>query len=179
MNPPDVNNEDSAVVAAKLGTGVVRDNRPEAERTDWPIPAIPALPLPSVLVGRTHPRTSKAFVLWEMMLALMIFSVVAVSLATALHQTIDSTIFLKDESQVRHDLENILAESSVAKLKPGKDDLQVGDGRIQYEREVTRIQPKTERGELLSNLLQVTVRATWQAQGQARSSQAQVVVYQP
>lgn len=121
----------------------------------------------------------QAFVLWEMMLALMIFSVVAVSLTTALHQTIDSATFLRDESRVRHDLENILAESSVAKLKPGKDDLHVGDGRIQYEREVTRIQPRTERGELLSNLLQVTVRATWQSQGKSRSSQAQVVVYQP
>ena len=121
----------------------------------------------------------QAFVLWEMMLALMIFSVVAVSLTTALHQTIDSATFLRDESRVRQDLENILAESSVAKLKPGKDDLHVGDGRIQYEREVTRIQPRTERGELLSNLLQVTVRATWQSQGKNRSSQAQVVVYQP
>ena len=122
---------------------------------------------------------ARAFVLWEMMLALMIFSIVAVSLTTALHQTIDSATLLRDESQVRHDLENILAESSVAKLKPGKDDLQVGDGRIQYEREVTPIQTKTERGELLPNLLQVTVRATWQAQGKARSSQAQLVVYQP
>ena len=121
----------------------------------------------------------QAFVLWEMMLALMIFSVVAVSLTTALHQAIDSATFLRDESQVRHDLENILAESAVAKLKPGKDDLHVGDGRIQYEREVTRLQPRTERGESLSNLLQVTVRATWQSQGKSRSSQAQVVVYQP
>lgn len=132
-----------------------------------------------VLVWRTHPRPPNAFVLWEVMLALMIFSVVAVSLTTALHHTIDSAIFLRDESEVRHDLENILAESSVAKLKPGKEDVRVGDGRIRYEREVTSIQPKTERGELLSNLLQVTVRATWRAQGQARSSQAQVVVYQP
>ena len=133
---------------------------------------------------RENPRISgsavrRAFVLWEMMLALMIFSVVAVSLTTALHQTIDSATFLRDESQVRHDLENILAESSVAKLKPGKDDLHVGDGRIQYEREVTRIQPRTVRGELLSNLLQVTVRAAWQSQGKSRTSQAQVVVYQP
>jgi len=144
------------------------------------------------VTGRTHSlegrrenrrisgsAVQRAFVLWEMMLALMIFSVVAVSLTTALHQTIDSATFLRDESQARHDLENILAESSVAKLKPGKDDLHVGDGRIQYEREVTRIQPRTVRGELLSNLLQVTVRATWQSQGKSRSSQAQVVVYQP
>ena len=144
------------------------------------------------VTGRTHSlegrrenrrisgsAVQRAFVLWEMMLALMIFSVVAVSLTTALHQTIDSATFLRDESQVRHDLENILAESSVSKLKPGKDDLHVGDGRIQYEREVTRIQPRTVRGELLSNLLQVSVRATWQSQGKSRSSQAQVVVYQP
>ena len=139
---------------------------------------------PSLEGRRENRRTSgsavqRAFVLWEMMLALMIVSVVAVSLTTALHQTIDSATFLRDESQVRHDLENILAESAVSKLKPGKDDLHVGDGRIQYEREVTRLQPRTERGELLSNLLQVTVRAAWQSQGKSRSSRAQVVVYQP
>ena len=137
------------------------------------------IPAQRAFVPRACPRTAQAFVLWEMMLALMIFSVVAVSLTTALHQTIDSSAFLRDESQVRHDLENILAESSVIKLKPGKDDLQVGDGRIQYEREVTPIQPKTQRGEVLANLLQVTVRARWQSQGKTLTSQAQIVIYQP
>jgi type II secretory pathway pseudopilin PulG len=119
------------------------------------------------------------FVLWEMMLALMIFCVVAVSLTRALHQAIDTAVILRDDSEVRRNLQNILAESSVMKLTPGKTDVAIGDGRIRYEREVTRIQPKTDKNQILSNMYQVKVRARWIAQNQTRSSDADVVVYQP
>ena len=45
--------------------------------------------------------TANGFVLWEVMLALTIFAVVAVALTTALQQTVDTSILLRDESQVR------------------------------------------------------------------------------
>ena len=121
----------------------------------------------------------QGFVLWEMMLALAIFCIVSVALTTALHQTIDTAILVQDESTVRHGLENILAESWITKLDPGKQTIPVGDDRIHYEREVVRIAPKTGRGDILANLVQVTVRASWQAQGHLRTSEAQEVFYQP
>jgi hypothetical protein len=114
-----------------------------------------------------------------MMLALMIFCVVAVSLTTALRQAIDTVILLRDDAQTRHDFENLLNETAVTKLQPGKEDLTVGDGRIRYEREVVRLQPKTVHGELVPNLYDVTIRASWQAGGQTRTSQVRSVIYQP
>jgi hypothetical protein len=122
---------------------------------------------------------SPGFVLWEMMLALMIFCIVAVSLTRALHQTIDTAVLLRDDSEVRRNLQNLLAESSVIKLNPGKSDLQSDDSRIRYEREVVKIQPKNSRNQLLNNLYHVTVRAYWAAQNQTRTSQAEIVVFQP
>ena len=45
-------------------------------------------------------KRSRGFVLWEIMLALMIFCLVTVALTTALHQTVDASILLRDESQI-------------------------------------------------------------------------------
>lgn len=137
------------------------------------MPRLPAGP------GRRSRRRGAGFVLWEMMLALMIFCVVAVSLTTALRQAIDTVVLLRDDAQTRHDFENLLNEAAVTRLQPGKEDLTVGDGRIRYEREVVRLQPKTVRGELVPNLYEVTIRATWQAGGQSRTSQVRSVIYQP
>ena len=50
------------------------------------------------------------------MLALTIFCVVAVALTTALHQTVDASILLRDESQVRLEIQNLLTETSVHKI---------------------------------------------------------------
>jgi len=122
---------------------------------------------------------SRGFVLWEIMLALTIFCVVAVALTTAVQQTVDASILLRDESQVRLEIQNLLTETSVLKLAPGKSEMQVGDGRVRYEREIRAIQAKTAAGVLLPNLYEIIVRASWKASGQNRSDHAEVIVYRP
>jgi hypothetical protein len=146
-----------------------------------PSPCRPCTPRsrPRAPLSSAHFPRATGFVLWEMMLALMIFCVVAISLTTALRQAIDTVILLRDDAQTRHDFENLMNEAAVSKLQPGKEDLTVGDGRIRYEREVVRLQPKTVRGELIPNLYEITIRATWQAGGQTRNTQVRSVVYQP
>lgn len=122
---------------------------------------------------------SRGFVLWEIMLALTIFCVVAVALTTAVQQTVDASILLRDESQVRLEIQNLLTETSVLKLAPGKSEVQVGDGRVRYEREIRAVQAKTAAGVVLPNLYEVIVRASWKASGQNRSDHAEVIVYRP
>jgi type II secretory pathway component PulJ len=124
-------------------------------------------------------KRSRGFVLWEIMLALMIFCLVAVALTTALHQTVDASILLRDESQVRLEMQNLLTETAAQKLKPGKSEVRVGDGRVHYEREVRTVQAKTAAGVLLPNLYKISVRASWTASGQDRSNHAEVIVYRP
>jgi hypothetical protein len=124
-------------------------------------------------------KRSRGFVLWEIMLALMIFCLVAVALTTALHQTVDASILLRDESQVRLEMQNLLIETAAQKLKPGKSEVHVGDGRVHYERDVRAVQAKTTAGVLLPNLYEISVRASWRASGQDRSNHAEVIVYRP
>ena len=131
------------------------------------------------IVANAKFNRSNGFVLWEIMLALTIFCVVAVSLATALRQTVDASIMLRDESQVRLEIQNLLDETTATKLKPGKSELQAGDGRVRYEREIRAVQAKTAEGDLLANLYEIKVRASWRSSGQDRSESAALIVYQP
>jgi prepilin-type N-terminal cleavage/methylation domain-containing protein len=124
-------------------------------------------------------RASKGFVLWEIMLALTIFAVVAVALTAALQQTVDASILLRDEAQVRLEIQNLLAETNSMKLKPGKTQVQTGDRRVRYEREIRLVKAKTVRGEVLPDLYEIIIRASWQSSGRNRSDSASLIVYQP
>ena len=142
----------------------------------------------SAIAGDTQQQTAdcqpptanrSGFVLWEMLLALGIFCMGAIALTSALQQAVDTVILIHDESEVRQDLESILAEATVNKLQPGKTAIFMGDRRIQYEREVVSLSAKNSRGQPVANLWQVTVRASWSARNRVRTSQAQQVLFQP
>jgi prepilin-type N-terminal cleavage/methylation domain-containing protein len=122
---------------------------------------------------------SRGFVLWEIMLALTIFCVVAVALTSAVHQIVDTSILLRDESQVRLELQNLLTETATSKIRPGKSEVQVGDGRVHYEKEIRVVQAKTATGVILTSLYEIIVQGSWNASGQERSAHAELIVYQP
>jgi type II secretory pathway pseudopilin PulG len=149
-------------------------------------PACNAFPVRSAKEANPKRRTPnakrqppKGFVLWEMLLGLAIFCMGAIALTTALQQAVDTVILIHDESQVRQDLESILAEANVNKLQAGKTAIFMGDHRIQYEREVISLPTKNSKNQPVANLWQITVRATWQARNRVRTSEAQEVVFQP
>lgn len=119
------------------------------------------------------------FVLWEMLLALGIFCLGAIALTTALQRSVDTVILIHDESEVRQDLESILAEATAIKLQAGKTAIFMGDHRIQYEREIVSLSAKNSKGQVVPNLWQVTVRATWTARNRVRTGEAQEVLFQP
>jgi prepilin-type N-terminal cleavage/methylation domain-containing protein len=124
-------------------------------------------------------KRSRGFVLWEIMLALTIFCVVAVALTSAVHQIVDTSILLRDESQVRLELQNLLTESATTQIKPGKSEVQVGDGRVHYEKVIRVVQAKTATGVVLPNLYEITLQGSWKASGQERSAHAALIVYRP
>lgn len=124
-------------------------------------------------------RSSNGFVLWEIMLALTIFAVVAVALTTALQQTVETSILLRDESEVRLEMQNLLAEATSVKVKPGKSEIQTGGSRVIYEREIRAVEAKTARGEVLADLYEIVIKASWKSSGRDRSESAALIVYQP
>jgi type II secretory pathway pseudopilin PulG len=119
------------------------------------------------------------FVLWEMLLGLAIFCMGAIALTAALQQAVDTVILIHDESEVRQDLESIMAEASVNKLQAGKTAIFMADHRIQYEREVISLPAKNWKGQPVPSLWQVTVRATWLARNRVRTSEAKEFFFQP
>jgi type II secretory pathway pseudopilin PulG len=129
--------------------------------------------------GKAGRGRRSGFVLWEMLLGLAIFCVGAIALTTALQQAVDTVILIHDESEVRQDLESILAEASVNKLQPGKTAIFMGDHRIQYQREVVSLPERNSRGQPVANLWQITVRASWLARNRVRTIEAQEVLFQP
>ena len=129
--------------------------------------------------GKAGRGRRSGFVLWEMLLGLAIFCVGAIALTTALQQAVYTVILIHDESEVRQDLESILAEASVNKLQPGKTAIFMGDHRIQYQREVVSLPERNSRGQPVANLWQITVRASWLAGNRVRTSEAQQVLFQP
>lgn len=128
---------------------------------------------------RSQRGRTGGFVLWEMLLGLGIFCMGAIALTSALQHAVDTVILIHDESEVRQDLESILAEASANKLQAGKKAIFMGDRRIQYEREVVSFSAKNSKGQVVPNLWQVTVRATWTARNRVRTSEAQEVFFQP
>ena len=129
--------------------------------------------------GKAGRGRRNGFVLWEMLLGLAIFCMGAIALTTALQQAVDTVILIHDESEVRQDLESILAEASVNKLQPGKKAIFMGDHRIQYEREAVSLPARNSNGQPVANLWQVTVRATWLERNRVRTSEAQEILFQP
>jgi hypothetical protein len=133
-------------------------------------------------IGRTtqlQTGNRRGFVLWEMLLGLAIFCMGAIALTAALQQAVDTVILIHDESEVRQDLESIMAEASVNKLQAGKTAIFMADHRIQYEREVISLPAKNWKGQPVANLWQVTVRATWLARNRIRTSEAKEFFFQP
>src|SRR5260221_5692227 len=113
---------------------------------------------------------SGGFVLWEMLLALGIFCMGAIALTSALQRSVDTVILIHDESEVRQDLESILAEASSNKLQAGKTAIFFGDHRILYEREGVSLSAKNSKSQVVANLLEVTMRATLNARNPGRNS---------
>jgi type II secretory pathway pseudopilin PulG len=130
-------------------------------------------------VNRQTRTATSGFVLWEIMLALTIFVVVAVALTVALQQSVETSILLRDESQVRLELRNLLTEAASAKLKVGKSEIRTGDSRVLYEKEVRAVKAKTARGEPLPDLYEIAIQASWRSSGRDRSDSAALIVYQP
>jgi type II secretory pathway component PulJ len=128
---------------------------------------------------RKVPKRSKGFMLWEVMLAITIFCIVAISLTSALQQTVDAAVLLRDESQVRIELQNLLSRIVAEKLKVGKSEVKEGDGRVHYEREIRAVLAQTAKGVPVPDLYEIIVRASWRSGGEDRSNQAEVIVYRP
>lgn len=126
----------------------------------------------------TRYRFESGLLLFEVLLAVTIFSLAAVSLAVALSETLDAFREIRRESEVRIQLQTALAETTGQRINIGKETLQLGDGSVVYSREITALERENQFREPVLGLYQVLIRADWQEGTRRRDREVLQYVYQ-
>jgi len=128
---------------------------------------------------KMRPQNSEnGMLLLEVMLAVLIFSLAAVSLAVALNESLDAFADIRRESDVRLQLQSAMAEATGQKLQVGKAKLKLGNGSVNYSQEVSLLNWQNEKKEPINNLYQIVVRADWQEGERKMQREAMQYVYQ-
>ena len=126
---------------------------------------------------KTLASSESGLLLLEVMLAVLIFSLAAVSLAVALNESLDAFADIRRESEIRIQLQSALAEATGQKLAIGKEKLKLGNGRVVYSREISLLNWQNEKKESINNLYQVVIYADWQEGDQKIQREAQQYVF--
>jgi type II secretory pathway pseudopilin PulG len=125
-------------------------------------------------------RNSHAgFTLLEVLLAITVFVLAVVGLATALSRTLDASVIRRRETEIRFGIENTIAELRLAPLQPGKLETEPDARGVVYSTEVTVVDDlETEQKEKLSGIFRVQVRARWKQGAEDQERVEEMYVYQ-
>lgn len=134
---------------------------------------------------RLHPRhrvrKPRAFVLLEIVLAIGLFSIVAVSMTRALDQVARTSRAARSEGQVLRVLESVLAEvSHQPKLKPGGIRFEAGADGVEADASIESVKLYTRNKQLLDHMFLIRVKA-WIPDGRSRlfAREMKTYVYSP
>lgn len=125
-------------------------------------------------------RSDRGYLLFEVMIAVAIFAIVAMSLARSMQSTVEATNYLDRQLVVRYGLESILNE---AQQRQKRDEM-----RLNYEDSVLGVKYTTELqetrfvnsdGQRVDNLFTLLAKAVFIEDGEEREVTAEVYVYRP
>ncbi len=123
-------------------------------------------------------RRLGGFILFEVMIAIAVFAIVALSLATAMNSTIQASNYLDRQTAIRHGLLSMMDE---ALRKPKRQEM-----RFEYEDEALGVKYRSEleemrfttyEGESVRNLYTLRIRAFYVEDGEEREEVAERYVY--
>jgi hypothetical protein len=126
-----------------------------------------------------HRRSRQGMVLFEVVTALFIFTLVAFSLVMALDSAFDAALDRNQIDLAIRGLENQVALLHAARVLPGEQDAPDDGTGILYHVSVAQEQMQDQKGQPVPNLLRATVTATWRAHGQAEERDVSELIYQP
>ncbi len=120
------------------------------------------------------------FILFEVMIAIAVFAIVAISLATAMNSTIAASNYLDRQASIRHGLDSILHE---ALRKPKRKEM-----AFEYHDELLGVRYRTVieelkftnfEGDSLKGLYTLRASASYTEDGEEREEIAERYVYRP
>jgi hypothetical protein len=118
-------------------------------------------------------------VLFEVIIALGIFTVVAFSLVMALHSAFDAAMDRNEIDVAIRGLNNQLALLHAARVLPGENDLPDDGSGILYHVAVAQEQMLDQKKQPVPNTYRATITATWKSRGQAQERDVSELIYQP
>lgn len=132
---------------------------------------------PSPHQSITSRRRTHGFVLLEIILALGLFSLVAVSMTRALDQIAHTSKMVHREAQVMRVLESVLAEVvHQPLLKAGNVHFEAGADGVEAKATIEHIQLMTRNKNVLDHMFQIRVKA-WIPDGRTHVLERQMETY--
>jgi len=122
-------------------------------------------------------RALKGFILFEVMIAIAVFAIVAVSLASAMNSTIQASNYLDRQAAIRHGLTSILNESlrrpKLKEMALSHEDKVLG---VRYRTETQEVRFVNQEGNSVKGLYTLRALADYTEDGEERQETAEVYV---
>lgn len=128
---------------------------------------------------RRQRPASRGYILFELVMALTIFALAVLGLAKSLNQALETANLLKRDQIIRIGMRNVFEElrnKPLAKMSTSITDTTYG---ITYTTSTEALSLKTTRGGILSDMYNLTIRATSSFDGVPQEDTLNVYVYKP
>ena len=126
-----------------------------------------------------HPKGRRGMALFEVMIALTIFAMVAFSLVVALSGSMDAAQKRGEIDAALLGLQNQLALIHASPLIPVDKDLPDDGSGIGYHLTIETMAMQDQKSQPLTGMYRVTVRAKWTSLRQSEDRSLSELVYQP
>ena len=124
-------------------------------------------------------RARRGMVLFEVVMALFIFTLVAFSLVMALDSAFDAAMDRNEVDAAIRGLENQMALLHAARVLPGESDLPDDGSGVLYHLTVEQEQLQDQKMQPVPNTYRATITATWKWRGQVEERDVSELIYQP
>ena len=121
----------------------------------------------------------RGMVLFEVVMALFIFTLVAFSLVIALNSAFDAAMDRNDIDVAVRGLDNQLALLHSARVLAGEKDLPDDGSGVLYHLAVTQEQMQDQKKQPVQNTYRATITATWKSRGEPEERDVTELIYQP
>ena len=119
-------------------------------------------------------KRSYGFILFEVMIAIAVFAIVALSLASAMNSTIEASNYLNRQKSIRHGLVSILNEAlrrpKLKEMTLQREDAVLG---VRYRTETEELRFVNQEGDSVKGLYTLRAIATYKENGEERDEIAE------
>jgi type II secretory pathway component PulJ len=135
---------------------------------------------PFIQTGRCR-RASQGMVLFEVVIALFIFTMVAFSLVMALDRTFDAAMERNEIDVALRGLDNQLTLLHAGQLQTGENNAPDDGSGVLYHLSIQPEQMRDQKGNLVPNMYRATITATWKSHDGGHPNERDVteLIYQP